>query len=97
MDLKYQDNCENIPWSEIPFLLEKVGMSFTAPEKHRISFEVSYSVIFVFDDDRLIAFGRMISDGIRQSALYDIAVDPDYQGKKIGKEIVKRLMSTTPE
>lgn len=97
MNLRFQDNCENIVWSEVPILLEKVGMSSTTPERHKISFEASYSVIFVFDNEELIAFGRMISDGVRQSALYDIAVNPDYQGKKIGKEIVSRLISTTPD
>lgn len=97
MNLRFQDNCDNIPWNEIPVLLEKVGMSSTSVEKHRISFETSYSVIFVFDCDRLIAFGRMISDGVRQSAIYDIAVNPDYQGKKIGKEIVNRLIASTPD
>lgn len=97
MNLKYQDNCQNIPWERVPTLLETVGMSHTTPERHRQSFEVSYSVIFVFDNKELIGIGRMISDGVRQSALYDIAVDPAYQGLKIGQEIVKRLMSTTPD
>ena len=72
-------------------------MSIVDTEKHRISFEASHSVIFVLDDTLLIGFGRMISDGVRQSALYDIAVDPAYQGHKIGQEIVTRLMANTPD
>ncbi|MFT3994358.1 MAG: GNAT family N-acetyltransferase [Dysgonomonas sp.] len=97
MNLKYQTDCKDICWDKIPYLLEKVGMSFTDVDKHKISFEASYSVVFVYDNDNLIGFGRMLSDGVRQSALYDIAVEPSYQGKKIGKEIVERLISTTPE
>jgi len=96
MNLRFQDNCKNIPWEKVPALLEKVGMGFTDPETHKVSFEVSFSVLFVFDNDELIGFGRIISDGVRQSALYDIAVEPLYQGKRIGYEIVKRLMDTTP-
>lgn len=97
MNLRYQNDCENIPWEKIPYLLEKVGMSFTDVDKHKVSFEASYSVIFVFDEDILIGFGRMLSDGVRQSALYDIAIEPNYQGNKIGQEIVSRLLATTPE
>lgn len=71
-------------------------MSFTEPAKHRLSFENSYASVFVFDDKKMIGFGRMISDGVRQSALYDIAIDPNYQGMGIGKEIVEKLMIKTP-
>lgn len=97
MELRYQNNCQNIEWDKIPVMLERVGMSYTTAENHKLSFERSFSVIFVFDGNELIGFGRMLSDGIRQSALYDIAVSPEYQGLKIGKEIVQRLLDTTPE
>ncbi len=45
----------------------------------------------------MIGFGRLISDGVRQSALYDVAVDPDYQGLRIGRKIVEHLMLKTPD
>lgn len=96
MNIRYQNSCQNIQWDRIPILLKKVGMSFTDTESHRISFENSFSIIFAFDNDELIAFGRLISDGVRQSALYDIAVDPRYQGHGVGRNIVKKLISTTP-
>lgn len=96
MKYRFQDDCDDIAWDNIPKLLELVGMSFCESEVHRISFENSYASIFVFDEDKLIGFGRMISDGVRQSALYDIAINPDYQGQGIGKEIVSRLIAKTP-
>lgn len=96
MNLIYSTDCANINWEEVPYLLEKVGMAYVDVDKHRLSFENSYASVFVHDGEKLIGIGRMISDGIRQSALYDIAVDPEYQGQKIGQEIVCRLMSTTP-
>lgn len=96
MDLIYKTSCDNIPWGKVPALLHKVNMASTDVEIHRKSFEASFAVVFVFDEDRLIGFGRMISDGVRQSALYDIAIELDYQGRKIGQEIVSRLMETSP-
>lgn len=97
MNLVYKEDLENIEWQLVPLLLERVGMSFVSSEIHKISFENSYAVVFVFDDKKMIGFGRLISDGVRQSALYDIAVDPDYQGLQIGRRIVEYLMLKTPD
>lgn len=97
MELTYQENCTNIEWEKVPELLSKVGMSFVSADKHRISFENSYAVVFVFEEKKMIGFGRSISDGVRQSALYDIAIDPLYQGHGIGRNIMNKLLSATPE
>lgn len=96
MNLRYQDNCKDIPWDKVPRLLEKVNMGFSDPDTHKISFEASYSVIFVFDNNELIGFGRILSDGVRQSAIYDVAVEPSYQGQKIGQKIIEYLTKATP-
>lgn len=97
MELTYQKDCANIDWENIPELLNRVGMSFVDVEKHRISFENSYAVVFVFEEKKMIGVGRSISDGIRQSALYDIAIDPAYQGYGIGRKIVDILLEATPD
>lgn len=96
MSIRYQTNCNNIDWDVVPKLLEEVGMSFVSPEIHRSTFEASYAVVFALDSDKLIGFGRVLSDGFRQAAIYDIAVDPEYQGQKIGKEIVSQLIAVAP-
>ncbi|MBD8347184.1 MULTISPECIES: GNAT family N-acetyltransferase [unclassified Dysgonomonas] len=97
MELIYQENCDNINWEEVPQLLEKVGMSFVDVERHRISFENSFAVVFVFDKKKMVGIGRSISDGVRQSALYDIAIDPTYQGCGIGRKVMDRLVNATPD
>jgi len=97
MNLRYQYNCNNIDWVKVHNLLFDVGMSTVDVDKHKISFENSYAVVFIFDNDVLIGIGRSISDGVRQSALYDIAVNPRYQGLGLGKNIVIQLMEKTPD
>ncbi len=71
-------------------------MAYRSGEIHQRAFEKSQVVIFVFDNESLIAFGRMLSDGEYQSAIYDVAVLPEYQGQGIGKLIVDHLVKTTP-
>lgn len=97
MELIYQENCDNINWEEVPQLLEKVGMSFVDVERHRISFENSFAVVFVFDKKKMVGIGRSISDGVRQSALYDIAIDPTFQGCGIGRKVIDILVNATPD
>lgn len=40
----------------------------------------------------MIGFGRAISDGAYQAALYDCAVTHEYQGKGLGRLIVHELL-----
>jgi len=68
-------------------------MSFHAPEMHRRAFEAAYSVAFAYDGGALIGCGRALSDGVYQTALYDIAVLPRYQGSGVGRRLVEALLA----
>ena len=96
MNIKIQTNCLNINWYEVRNILKTVGMSYVDSDIHKKSFENSYTVVFVFDNENLIGFGRAISDGVRQSAIYDVATLPEYQGKGIGGLIIETIIKNTP-
>ena len=49
--------------------------------------------MFVFDGDRLIGFGRALTDGGRQAAIYDIAVEPAWQGQGVGDMIMCNILA----
>ena len=96
MNIKIQTNCLNINWYEVRNILKTVGMSYVDSDIHKKSFENSYTVVFIFDNENLIGFGRAISDGVRQSAIYDVATLPEYQGKGIGRLIIENIIKNTP-
>lgn len=96
MNLTFQLNCENIEWERVPEILKSVGMSYHNAEIHCKTFSVSESVVFVFDSEQLIGFGRAISDGLIQAAIYDVAVLPAYQGHGIGRQIIDRIVASLP-
>jgi ribosomal protein S18 acetylase RimI-like enzyme len=50
----------------------------------------------MYHDKLLIGFGRAISDGAYQAAIYDVAVIPEFQGKGIGTAIVKHILAKLP-
>lgn len=63
-----------------------------SPDHVAAAFSNSYAVEYGYDDSRLIACGRALSDGIEQAAIYNIAVDPDYQGYGLGRQVIQRLL-----
>lgn len=58
-----------------------------------------YSLV-VFDEQKPVGMGRVVGDGI-YNIICDVVVDPAYQGKGIGSQIMKRLLNylkkQTPE
>jgi len=95
-DIRLQLDCEDIDWERVPRILEKVGMAFGSPQDHEKAFRNSSAVVFVYDGSAMVGFGRAISDGVKQAAIYDIAVLPDYQGKGIGRMIIKNILEKLP-
>ncbi len=92
MEITLQLDCSNIDWNNVSEILKRVGMGYYDGEVHRKAFENSHSVVFAFDGKQMIGFGRAISDGAYEAAVYDIAVVPEYQGKGVGKAIMESII-----
>jgi GNAT superfamily N-acetyltransferase len=62
--------------------------------KHELAASISnsYFSVSAYDENKLVGFGRFVSDGIMHAMIYEMIVDPDYQRKKIGSEIMNRLL-----
>lgn len=52
----------------------------------------TYYSLSVYDDDKIIGYGRLIGDTICFMYIHDIMVMPDYQNKKIGTMIMHKLL-----
>ena len=92
MTYRVQKTTENINWTRVADLLAYFGLSEFDAETQQKVFEQSYAVVFIFDKEQVVGFGRAISDGICQAALYNIALDEKYHGKGLGKEIINQLI-----
>jgi len=57
----------------------------------------SWYMVAAYDGDRLVGFGRVITDGILHAMIYDLITDPEYQEKGIGSEILTRLVDRCKE
>ena len=45
-----------------------------------------------WDGERLIGFGRVLTDYVYRASIWDVIVDPDYQGQDIGTQIIQRIL-----
>jgi len=93
VEVNVKHNCTGVDWEIVSETLKCVGMAYHEPDVHRKAFEASHTTVFIYHADRLIGFGRAISDGAYQAAVYDCAVLPESQGKGLGKTIMSYILS----
>ncbi len=86
-------DCSDVDWQAVSDTLKSVGMAHYPPDAHRRAFEASHAVAFAYYGERLVGFGRVISDGVYQAAIYDCAVAPSFQGRGVGAHIMDHLLS----
>ena len=88
---KINHNLDDVDWSRVCELFSKVGWRTRTEAEILAAFRRSTWNIFVYKDDILIAFGRTVDDGRYYAMLADIVVDPEYQGRGLGKYLVNTL------
>jgi ribosomal protein S18 acetylase RimI-like enzyme len=90
--LEIQDTCAHVDWEAVRNTFLAVGWPKRETLDIQKAFENSFAVAFVYENKKLIGFGRAISDGVLQAAIYDVVVHPEYQKRGIGRRIVERLL-----
>jgi len=97
MNISIKYGSENINWVALCEIFRLAPLGTREPDKLKIATENSYVVCSAYVDDTIIGFGRAISDGQYQSAIYDIIVLPEYQNQGIGKTIMNSLLEKLPK
>ena len=69
------------------------GSTYSVAELESV---IAHSTAYVTarDGERLVGFGRLLSDGAIIAYLNNLAVHPDYQGRGIGKAVLATLIET---
>ena len=57
----------------------------------------SWYSVSAYDSDKLIGYGRVISDGIHHALIVDLIIHPDYQGKGLGSNLLESLVTKCKE
>lgn len=93
MKISFLHSIENVEWSRMKEIYHSVGWENHNEEKIKKVFQSSNVVAIAYDEDNIAGFGRALSDGVFNAAIYDVVVDEHYQNKGIGQKIIENLLA----
>ena len=89
MTLRYE---EHVPSpQEYCEMRVKAGLSPKSLKAAEIGLPNSLYGVSIRDDKLLIAMGRVVGDGACNFEIVDVAVDPSYQGKGLGRKVMEYI------
>ena len=77
--------------SEFCDLRVKAGLSAKSLKAATIALPNSLYAISIRDGELLVAMGRVVGDGACNFEVVDVAVDPEYQGKGLGRKVMEYI------
>ena len=92
MSIAWTDDLSRVDWEEASELYRVAPLGTKSAEHLRVVFTNSMFRCFAFEEGKLVAAGRCLSDGRDCAYLADVAVLPSHQGKGLGGHIIRTLM-----
>jgi ribosomal protein S18 acetylase RimI-like enzyme len=94
-NIKILRDSDQIDWNDVNNLFVAVKFGNRGADNLKKCFTTSMYKSFAYQNDTLVGFGRVLSDGIYYGAIYDVIVQPELQGKGIGKLIMRDIIAQT--
>ncbi len=103
MDTKVIFGTKHIDWEDVLSLIENRSEGFAKTEKFyeackqlKSAFENSFLVCTLYKNNTLVGICRALSDGVRQSVIYDLNIAQEYQNKGFGSMLMENILSKLP-
>lgn len=90
-----KENVKNI--EEFNLLYDAVGWGAYDNHITKKALDNTFYSVSIYDEDKIIGYGRLIGDTICFMYIHDVMVLPEYQSKKIGTMIMKKLLEKVNE
>lgn len=88
--IRIKENVNNV--NEFNLLYDLVGWGAYDEETSKKALNNTYYSVSIYDDNKIIGYGRLIGDSILFMYIHDVMVKPEYQNKKIGTIIMNKLI-----
>ena len=93
MDFWWVYDHSEVNWGELSELYRIAPLGEKLPEELTTVFSNSRFKCFVYVNKTLVGAGRALADGVDCSYICDVAVHPEYQGLKLGRKIIEKLVA----
>lgn len=95
MKINLKENNKNV--QEFNFLYNSVGWGAYDENISKKALDNTFYPISIYDEDKIIGYGRLIGDNICFIYVHDVMVLPEYQSKKIGTLVMNKLLEKINE
>ena len=82
---------------EFNYLYGAVGWGHYDEEIAKKALAGTFYSVSIYDNEKIIGYGRIIGDGICFLYIHDVMVAPEYQSKKIGTKVMNKLIQKIDE
>jgi predicted GNAT family N-acyltransferase len=93
--INIKENIKNV--EEFNLLYDDVGWGVYDEKITQKALDNTFYSVSVYDDNKIVGYGRIIGDTICFLYIQDIMVKPEYQGNKIGTMIMNKLLEKINE
>lgn len=93
--IQMKENSKNV--EEFNSLHDKVGWGHYSNAISQKALENTIYSVSIYEDNKIIGYGRIIGDGICFIHIHDVMVDPKHQKQKIGSTIMEKLLEKVEE
>lgn len=93
--ISVKKNVKNV--EEFNYLYDAVGWGSYDNDVSKIALNNTLYSVSIYDDGKIIGYGRIIGDGVCFIYIHDIMVLPSYQLKGIGTIIMNNLLNKIKE
>ena len=90
MNLIIKENINSV--EEFNLLYDAVGWGAYDKEISQKALLNNIYSVSIYDEEKIVGYGRIIGDGIVFLYIHDVMVLPEYQGKGIGSIIMNKLL-----
>lgn len=94
--LVFRTDHEGVNLDTLNNLFQKVGFPKREKAKLRAALQHTPFLFWIAEEDTLnvVAFARATGDAVFNAIIWDVVVDPRYQGLGLGKAVMERLMAS---
>ena len=93
--INIKENIKNV--EEFNLLYDDVGWGAYDDNITQKALDNTFYSVSVYEDNKIVGYGRIIGDTICFLYIQDIMVKPEYQGNKIGTMIMNKLLEKINE